>query len=275
MRDVVFKVFFGIDTLVTVAVGCLFIVIMFADWSVLTTNIMLAGILVTATAIVISGVVLRRLDKPVFANIVLALLAVPTLATAIYIVVMANWPIQRQLDKQPIATVLEDPIEPGYVQGGFGINTCCDQMSLRPWDAGLVVWVRFNSTKLRQTIASCSDSAGTGNAIGSLTGIEMATANCDEEIYNMVLEDNAIIIQKGDVRKRDNIISRIPLPEGTTWTGGNASPKRQFSKPREDLCKNAIAPTLILENGSVKYCSEKPELGPFWEQFVDQYSQQN
>ncbi len=49
---------------------------------------MLAGILVTATAIMISGVVLRRLDKPVFANIVLALLAVPILAAAIFFVVM-------------------------------------------------------------------------------------------------------------------------------------------------------------------------------------------
>ncbi len=107
---------------------------------------------------------------------------------------MINWPIQRQLDKQPIATVLQDPIEPGYVEGGFGINTCCDQMSLRPWDAGLVVWVRFNSTKLHQTIASC-DRAGTGNAISSLTEIEMATATCDGEIYYMILEDNAIIIQ--------------------------------------------------------------------------------
>ncbi len=107
-------------------------------------------------------------------------------------------------------------------------------MSLRPWDAGLVVWVRFNSTELLQTIASC-DSAGTGNAISSLTEIEMATAACDGEIYYMILEDNVIIIQKGDVRKRDNIVSRILLPEGTTWTDGNAPPKRQFSKPRGDL----------------------------------------
>ncbi len=272
MRDVIFKIFFVIDTIATAAVGYLLIEV-FADWSIWFFNFIRIGILLAAAAIIISGVALRRMAKPVIANIVLALLAVPILASVIVLGVMRNWPIQRQLDLQPITSVLQRPLEPGSVEGGFGLNTCCDQGSLRPWDTGLVIWVRFNSTKLRQTIASCYD-AGTGNAISSLTGIEMATASCDGDIFYMILENNAIIVQKGNVRKRDNIVSTIPLPEGTTWTDGRVSPPRQPSKPIEDLCKSAIAPTFILENGSVRYCSEKPELSPLWDQFIHEYSHQ-
>ncbi len=272
MRDVIFKIFFVVDTLAAAAVGYLLIVVI-GDWSIWFFNILRIGVLLAVAAILISGIVLRRMAKPVFANIVLALLAVPILAAVIVVGAMRHWPIQRQLDQQPIASVLQSPLEPGHVEGGFGLNTCCDQGSLRPWDTGLVIWVRFNSTELRQTIASCYD-AGTGNAISSLTGIEMATASCDGELFYMILENNAIIVQKGNVRKRDNIVSIIPLPEGTAWTDGRASLPRPTSKPIEDLCQSEKAPTFILENGSVKYCSEKPEISPFWDQFIHEYTNQ-
>ncbi len=85
MADAIFKILLGIDTLAAFAVGYFFIVGL-ADGSISAFNIQLwISIVFAVAAIIAGGMALRRATKLVFANIVLAILAVPTALYGIFI----------------------------------------------------------------------------------------------------------------------------------------------------------------------------------------------
>ncbi len=85
MVDAIFGILLGIDSLAALAVGYFFIVGL-ADGSISSFNIQLwIGILFAVAAIIAGGMAARRATKLVFANIVLAMLAVPAALYGIFI----------------------------------------------------------------------------------------------------------------------------------------------------------------------------------------------
>jgi len=81
----IYKTLFGIDIVAAVIVGYFFFAGL-ADGSISAFNIQLwVGIIFVVVTIIASGVALRRAAKPVFANIVLAVLAVPVVLYGIFI----------------------------------------------------------------------------------------------------------------------------------------------------------------------------------------------
>jgi len=82
---VLFKILLGIDLLTAIVIGGFFIVGV-ADGSVSSFNTQLwIGIWFAVAAIIAGGVALHRVTKTIFANLTLALLAVPTVLYVIFI----------------------------------------------------------------------------------------------------------------------------------------------------------------------------------------------
>ncbi len=79
MANTLFEILLGIDAMATLAIGYFFAVGL-ADGSVSAFNGQLwTDILFVVAAIIASGIALRKADKPAFANIILAILAIPTM----------------------------------------------------------------------------------------------------------------------------------------------------------------------------------------------------
>jgi len=91
----IYRILLGIDAIVVLVVGYFFLVGL-ADGSVSAFNIGLwIGILFAVAAIVAGGIALRQANRPVLANIVLAILAAPAALYGIFIFAVifsgTNW----------------------------------------------------------------------------------------------------------------------------------------------------------------------------------------
>ena len=95
MASWIYRILMGIDAIASLVAGYFFLVGL-SDGSVSAFNIRLwIGILFAVAAIVAGGVALRRANRPVLANIVLAILAAPAALYGIFIFAVifsgTNW----------------------------------------------------------------------------------------------------------------------------------------------------------------------------------------
>jgi len=83
-----FKILMAIDALAALIVGCFFVVGL-TDGSITAFNMNLwLGILRAVAAVLVGGTLLRNAGKPLLGNLVLAVLAVPTLLYGLFIVLV-------------------------------------------------------------------------------------------------------------------------------------------------------------------------------------------
>lgn len=83
-----FRLLLGLDSLAALVVAYFFLAGL-ADGSVSAFNMELwAGIIFAITAVIAGGLLLRRAARPVLANLVLALLAVPTALYGLFMLVV-------------------------------------------------------------------------------------------------------------------------------------------------------------------------------------------
>ncbi len=144
------------------------------------------------------------------------LLSLATLLVLLLIGAGGWWlfsPVRRPIDSTPRISTLTNALPAGQAEAGLSIYTSGDQMSLRRVQVGLVLWVRYADQYLEQTIASC-DQAGKGDALSSMTGIELDVADCDGKLYWLSSENGQVRVQQGEFNPNDRIVATIALPAG-------------------------------------------------------------
>jgi hypothetical protein len=117
----------------------------------------------------------------------------------------------RSLDSQPRTARLSSPLPSGKAEAFFALDTGQDQMTSRPKDAGLVVVVRYASTELRQTVATCGDPA-LGSALGGGTDTILEVAGCDGEV-RLISSPGQVTVDRIGKDDASTTIARIPLPK--------------------------------------------------------------
>lgn len=117
----------------------------------------------------------------------------------------------RHLDSQPRTSHLPSPLPEGKAEAFFSLDTGQDQMTDRPKDPGLVVVVRYASTELRQTVATCRDPA-LGSALGGGTDTILEVAGCDGEL-RLISQPGQVWVNRIGKDEASTTIARIPLPK--------------------------------------------------------------
>jgi hypothetical protein len=118
--------------------------------------------------------------------------------------------VLRPHDSQPRTSHLSAPLPPGKAEAFFALDTGKDQMTDRSMDAGLVVVVRYASTELRQTVATCRDPA-LGSALGGGTDTVLEVAGCDGEL-RLISRPGQVRVERMGKDDASTTIARISLP---------------------------------------------------------------